>query len=78
MEFRHFRRRRRRTTGLILTGSRSIFLGFCWILLLAGVIFAKRKGKKLSLGVVAKRMTSAPWYSSWSGPWCSARSQKIA
>ncbi len=45
------------TTGLILTGSRSIFLGFCWILLLAGVIFAKRKGKKLSLGVVAKRMT---------------------
>lgn len=45
------------TTGLILTGSRSIFLGFCWILLLAGVIFAKRKGKKLSLGAVAKRMT---------------------
>jgi O-Antigen ligase len=45
------------TTGLILTGSRSIFLGFGWILLLAGVIFAKRKGKKLSLGAVAKRMT---------------------
>lgn len=45
------------TTGLILTGSRSIFLGFCWILLLAGVIFAKRKGKKLSLGAVAKRTT---------------------
>src|SRR3984893_5497939 len=44
-------------TGLILTGSRSIFLAFCWILLLAGVIFAKRKGKKLSLGAVAKRMT---------------------
>jgi O-Antigen ligase len=45
------------TTGLILTGSRSIFLGFAWILVLSGVISAKRRGKVLSLGAVAKRMT---------------------
>lgn len=42
--------------GILLTGSRSIFLGFSWILLLAGVIYAKRKGRALTLGRVAKRM----------------------
>ena len=46
-------------TGLLLTGSRSIFLGLCWVLLLSCVIFAKRKGKKLSLGTVTKRMAVA-------------------
>jgi hypothetical protein len=47
------------TVGLLLTGSRSIFLGLCWVLLLSGVIFAKRRGKRLSLGRVAKRMAIA-------------------
>jgi len=44
------------TVGILLTGSRSVFLGFAWILMLAGVIFAKRSGRAISLGLAAKRM----------------------
>lgn len=44
------------TAGILLTGSRSIFLGFAWILMLAGVIFAKRAGQRITLGLAAKRM----------------------
>jgi O-antigen ligase len=42
--------------GILLTGSRSIFIGFAWILLFAGVIYAKRKGRVLTLSRLAKRM----------------------
>jgi O-Antigen ligase len=42
--------------GIVLTGSRSIFLGLAWVLLLGSVILAKRSGKPLNLGQIAKRM----------------------
>ena len=42
--------------GIVLTGSRSIFLGLAWVLLLGSVILAKRSGKKLNLAQVGKRM----------------------
>lgn len=45
--------------GIVLTGSRSIFLGFAWVLLLVGVIRAKRAGMNLNLVQVAKRMIFA-------------------
>ena len=44
------------TVGILLTGSRSIFLGFAWILMLTGVIFAKRSGRAISMRLAAKRM----------------------
>jgi hypothetical protein len=44
------------TAGILLTGSRSIFIGFAWILVLAGVILAKKEGKRLTLGLAIKRM----------------------
>jgi O-Antigen ligase len=44
------------TIGIVLTGSRSIFLGFAWILTLVAVLFSKKAGYKISLAVVARRM----------------------
>jgi O-antigen ligase len=44
------------TIGIVLTGSRSIFLGFAWILTLAAVLFARKSGRKISLAAAAKRM----------------------
>jgi O-antigen ligase/polysaccharide polymerase Wzy-like membrane protein len=44
------------TAGILLTGSRSIFIGFAWILVMAGVILAKTEGKRLTLGLAIKRM----------------------
>src|SRR2546423_1003984 len=44
------------TIGILLTGSRSIFLGFAWILALAAVLFARHSGRRISLPSAAKRM----------------------
>src|SRR5256885_7709924 len=44
------------TIGIVLTGSRSIFLGFAWVLTLAAVLFAKKSGRRISLAAAAKRM----------------------
>lgn len=41
--------------GILLTGSRSIFLGLAWILLTAGVAFAHRKNKHLALRSIVLR-----------------------
>jgi O-antigen ligase len=41
--------------GLLLTGSRSAFLGLIWVLLLYGIFSAARSSKKIRLGVILKR-----------------------
>src|SRR5258706_4870500 len=44
------------TVGLVLTGSRSIFIGFAWIVLIGGVILAQRSGKKINVGLIGRRV----------------------
>jgi hypothetical protein len=41
--------------GLVLTGSRSIFLGFIWIVLVGGVVLTTRSGRKLNYRLIVKR-----------------------
>jgi hypothetical protein len=41
--------------GILLTGSRSVFLGMIWVLLLYGVFTATRSSKKIDLGMILKR-----------------------
>jgi O-antigen ligase len=43
------------TIGILLTGSRSIFLGFVWVLFLLGIFYAKKKGKSISTSSIVKR-----------------------
>lgn len=43
------------SVGLLLTGSRSVFIGFVWIVLVGGIILAGRSGKKIDFGLIAKR-----------------------
>ena len=42
--------------GLILTGSRSVFLGFAWTWVIGGILAAIRSGKYLSLSLILKRV----------------------
>ena len=42
--------------GLLLTGSRSAFLGFLWVLLVYGIFSAVRSSKKVRLGAILKKM----------------------
>ena len=42
--------------GLLLTGSRSAFLGFLWVLLVYGIFSTVRAAKKVRLGTILKRM----------------------
>jgi O-antigen ligase len=42
--------------GILLTGSRSIFIGFLWIIVFLAVVYAKRKGRRFTLAQVAKRI----------------------
>ncbi|MGA2095406.1 MAG: O-antigen ligase family protein [Candidatus Acidiferrum sp.] len=41
--------------GLVLTGSRSVFLGFTWALVIAGILAAIRSGRRFSLSLLVKR-----------------------
>jgi len=45
--------------GLILTGSRSIFLGFAWSLFVGAIYIGVQTGQKVKLGVIAKRSVQA-------------------
>ena len=48
------------TVGILLTGSRSIFLGFAWILALAAVLFARHSGRRISLASAATGCSASP------------------
>ena len=47
------------SVGLVLTGSRSIFFGFSWIVLVGGFILAVRSGRKVNLGLIVKRTVAS-------------------
>jgi len=42
--------------GIVLTGSRSTFLGIAWVLIAGGIIFAIRSGKKINLRLIVRRI----------------------
>jgi O-antigen ligase len=42
--------------GLILTGGRSIFVGFLWTLLLGSIVVSARSRRKINLKLIAKRI----------------------
>src|SRR5262249_29104135 len=43
--------------GILLTGSRSIFLGLAWILLTAGIVIARRKNHNLKMRTILVRLS---------------------